>query len=86
MRRTQIYLTDEQRSQVAERARARGCAQSQIIRELLDRGLGIETESDDPVAAIRETAGLLADEADWEGWQRSVRGRSADQRLTALNL
>ncbi len=86
MQRTQIYLTDEQRSRVAERARERGCAQSQVIRELLDRGLGIETESDDAVAAIRETAGLLAEEADWETWQRSVRGRSADQRLTALNL
>jgi hypothetical protein len=86
MRRTQIYLTDEQRSRVAERARERGCAQSQVIRELLDRGLGIETESDDPVAAILETAGLLAGEDDWETWQASVRGRSADQRLAALDL
>jgi hypothetical protein len=85
VRRTQIYLTDEQRSRVAERAHERGCAQSQIIRELLDRGLGIAAEPDDPVAAIRETAGLLADEADWETWQASVLGRSADQRLTALN-
>jgi transposase len=86
MRRTQIYLTDEQRSRVAERARDRGCAQSQVIRELLDRGLGIEIESDDAVAAIRETAGILASESDWETWQRSVRGRSAGERLTSLDL
>ena len=81
MQRVQIYLTDEQRSRVAARAKERSCAQAEIIREILDRGLGIEHQPTDRLAAICETAGLLADEPDWETWQRSVRGRTADERL-----
>lgn len=86
MQRVQIYLSDEQRRRVAERASERSCAQSEVIREILDRGLGIEHESTDVSNVIRETAGVLADEADWETWQKSVRGDSADERLQALGL
>lgn len=86
MQRVQIYLSDEQRRRVAERARERKCAQSEVIREILDRGLGIEHDAADVATVIRETAGVLAGEADWETWQRSVRGRSADERLEALGL
>lgn len=81
MQRVQIYLSDEQRRRVAARAEERSCPQAEIIREILDLGLGIEHEPIDGLAAIRETAGLLADEPDWETWQRSVRGRSAAERL-----
>lgn len=86
MQRVQIYLTDEQRSRVASRARERRCAQSEVIRELLDRGLGIANESADAVIAIRETAGLLEGSGDWESWQRALRGRTAAERLDALGL
>jgi hypothetical protein len=86
MQRVQIYLSDEQRTRVARRASERHCAQAEIIRELLDRGLGISNESADAVTAIRETAGLLADSADWQTWQRSVRGRTANERLDSLGL
>lgn len=48
--------------------------------------LGIEHDAADVATVIRETAGVLAGEADWETWQRSVRGRSADERLEALGL
>jgi transposase len=86
MQRVQIYLSDEQRSRVAARAQKRQCAQSEVIREILDRGLGIEHDSSDALTAIRETAGMLADAPEWDTWQRSVRGRSANERLEALGL
>lgn len=86
MQRVQIYLTDEQRNRVASRARERRCPQSEVIRELLDRGLGIATDSADAVTAIRETAGLLAGAPDWPSWQQSVRGRTAAERLDSLGL
>jgi hypothetical protein len=86
MQRVQIYLTDEQRSRVADRAKSKKCAQSEVIREILDRGLGIGHDASDALAAIRETAGILDDERDWESWQRSVRGRSANDRLDAVGL
>jgi hypothetical protein len=53
MQRVQIYLTDEQRSRVADRAKSKKCAQSEVIREILDRGLGIEHDASDALAAIR---------------------------------
>jgi transposase len=86
MQRVQIYLSDEQRSRVAARAQKRQCAQSEVIREILDRGLGIEHDASDTLSAIRETAGILIDERGWDEWQRSVRGRSANERLEALGL
>jgi hypothetical protein len=86
MQRVQIYLTDEQRRRVAERAELRECAQSAVIRDILDHGLGITHDPSDALAAIRETSGLVTDGQDWEAWQRSVRGRTADERLEALGL
>ena len=86
MQRTQIYLTVDQRTRIATRAKERSCAQSEIIRELLDRGLGINPVDHDSGAAIRETAGLLADAPDWQEWQRSVRGRTAEERLSAFDM
>ena len=86
MQRVQIYLSDEQRSRVAERAAERGCAQSEVIREILDHSLGIRHDRSDRDAAIRETAGILADEDGWNTWQRSARGRTATDRLEDLGL
>jgi hypothetical protein len=42
--RTQIYLTDEQRARLRERARAAGVPMSQLIRDAVDAML---TEDDD---------------------------------------
>jgi hypothetical protein len=42
--RTQIYLTDEQRARLRERARAVGVPMSQLIRDAIDAML---TEDDD---------------------------------------
>lgn len=86
VQRVQIYLTEAQRQRIAERARERGCAQSQVIRELLDRGLGIGTDRPDILEVIADTAGSLADAPDWETWQRAVRGRPVGERLESLGL
>lgn len=62
MHRTNIYLTDEQVVQLDRRARAEGVSRAELIRQLLDRLLG--TESDRlgaDVAAIDASFGLLAD-------------------------
>ena len=62
MHRTNIYLTDEQVAQLDRRARAEGMSRAELIRQLLDRLLG--TESDRlgaDIAAIDASYGLLAD-------------------------
>lgn len=86
MRRTQMYLTDAQRSRLAARARADGVSEAEVIRRILDEGLGIHAPDDDRLAAVDETAGLLADAPDWPEWLRDVRGRGADERLRELGL
>ena len=85
MRRTQIYLTDEQRRRIQHRASDAGVSQAEIIRRLLDRGLGIEDSVDEAVAAVRSTAGILESAPDWEAWLAEVRGGGADARLRDLD-
>ena len=84
MRRTQIYLTDEQDDRITARAGDAGVPKAEVIRGILDRALGL----DDGIAvrqrAIRDTAGILPDAADWPEWLESVRGTSADERLRDL--
>lgn len=86
MRRTQIYITDEQSTRIQELASSQGISQAQVIRQILDAGL----ETGDPEAEARAdilaTAGILTDEPGWEEWQASVRGRTADERLTDQGL
>lgn len=86
MRRTQMYLTDAQRSRLAARARAEGVSEAEVIRRILDAGLGIDTADDERLAAVDETAGLLAGAPDWPEWLRDVRGEGADERLRELGL
>lgn len=86
VQRVQIYLTETQRRRIAERAAERGCAQSQVIRELLDRGLGLDADRPDILEVIADTAGVLPEAPDWETWQRTVRGRPVGERLESLGL
>jgi hypothetical protein len=86
MRRTQIYLTDEQRKRIAHRARDAGVSQAEVIRRILDAGLEIDTDVDERLAALRATAGILADYPDWPDWLRQVRAKGADARLRELGL
>lgn len=81
MKRTQIYITAEQERRIADIADDQGVSKAEVIRRMLDRGLGKEGSDDQARNAIRATAGLLADYPDWQEWQRHVRGRSANERL-----
>ena len=84
MRRTQIYLTDEQDRLVAARAQDAGVAKAEIIRTLLDAGLGLSDGVEERRRAISETFGILPDAPDWPGWLSEVRGTGADERLSRL--
>lgn len=86
MRRMQVDITEEQDRLIAARAAAVGVPKAQIIRGLLDRGLGLDAGVDARVAAIRATSGILPDAPDWPGWLASIRGTGADERLRALGL
>ncbi|HEX7000351.1 MAG TPA: CopG family transcriptional regulator [Trueperaceae bacterium] len=86
MRRTQIYITAEQSRKIRELARRRGVSQAQVIRQVLDAGLETGDPEAEARAAILATAGILADAPEWPEWQASVRGRTADERLTDQGL
>jgi hypothetical protein len=81
-----MYLTNAQRSRLAARARTLGVSEGEVIRRILDDALGLEGDVDARVAAVDETAGLLADAPDWPEWLSAVRGRTADDRLRELGL
>jgi hypothetical protein len=86
MRRTQIYITDEQERRLAERARDEGISKAEVIRRILERDFGGGDAEAEAQAVIRATAGICADYPDWPEWQRAVRGRSADARLADSGL
>lgn len=52
-----------------------------MVRGILDAALGSGDAEGDAGAAIRATAGVFADAPDWPEWLRTVRGRTADERL-----
>jgi hypothetical protein len=86
MRRTQVYVTDDQQRRIAEIAADRGVSKAAVIRALLDGALGQSTDEFDARAAIEATAGICADYPDWPEWLREVRGATADERLSRLGL
>ncbi len=63
MIRTQIYLTDQQRSELAILAKMRGKKQSELIREAIDRLLA-QSSCEKRQKALAEAAGLWKDRAD----------------------
>jgi hypothetical protein len=81
MKRTQVYLTQEQDRRLAEIARERGISKAGALRWALDSSLETGDPEAEERAIIRATAGLCADYPDWAEWQRAVRGRTAAQRL-----
>jgi predicted DNA-binding protein len=81
MKRTQIYITEEQDRRIGALAEDLGVSKAEIIRQMLDRGFGNDQDEEEARNIIRSTAGLLSDYPDWPEWQRQVRGRTADQRL-----
>ena len=63
MVRTQIYLTEEQRAEIAEIASRSGRRQSEVIRHALDRFLEQEG-GDRRKAVLREAAGIWRNRSD----------------------
>lgn len=84
MHRTQIYITEEQERRIAARAADAGVSKAQVIRRMLDEGLGVDDGLEERRRAIRATAGALPDADDWESWLARVRGGGADERLRRL--
>jgi hypothetical protein len=84
MERTQIYLSGEQRRQIARLAKDEGISQAELVRRILNRALGFDDGVAARVAAIDATAGVLPDSPDWPEWLHAVRGESADDRLSSL--
>lgn len=81
MQRTQIYITDEQASQIKQLARSRRVSMALVIRQILDAALDTGDSEAEARAGILATAGILPNAPDWREWQASVRGRSASARL-----
>jgi len=84
MKRTQVYLTEEQDRRLARIAEDRGVSRAAALRWALDTALETGNPEADARAVILATAGLLADHPDWPEWQRSVRGRTAAERVDDL--
>jgi len=63
MVRTQIYLTERQRNELAAIAKTAGKKQSQLIREAIDR-LIEQTGRSRREAVLREAAGIWKDRTD----------------------
>lgn len=63
MRRTNIYLTDEQRTALAARAAAEGTSVAELVRRLIDQALiGAGDDLADDVAAIEASFGAARDD------------------------
>lgn len=86
MKRTQIYITEEQDDRLAALAADREMSKAQLIREIIDQALDIDVAEDEARAIIEETSGVCADYPDWPEWLRDVRGSGAGARLDALGL
>ena len=63
MIRTQIYLTERQRDELATLAKTVGKKQSELIREAVDR-LIVQSGDSRRSAALREAAGMWKDRTD----------------------
>lgn len=86
MKRTQIYITDEQERRLAQTARDERISKAEAIRRILDRALDTGDSEAEARAVIEDTAGICADYPEWPEWQRAVRGRTASKRLEAQSL
>jgi metal-responsive CopG/Arc/MetJ family transcriptional regulator len=63
MIRTQIYLTDKQRAELAVIAKNMGKKQSEIIREAIDRLID-QSDQNQKKTALRKAAGIWKDRDD----------------------
>lgn len=85
MKRTQIYITEEQDRKITRVAKDRKVPKAEAIRRILDAALEPSVGETEAQSIIRSTAGICSEYPDWPEWQRSVRGRTAAERLDGLN-
>jgi hypothetical protein len=64
--RTQIYLTDEQRAGLRDRARVRGVPMSELIREAIDTMLAQEDDFDATFGSVRDLADRVPTRDEWD--------------------
>ena len=64
--RTQIYLTDEQRARLRERARATGVPMSQLIRDAIDALLLVEDDLDATFGSSPTIADRVPSRSEWD--------------------
>lgn len=76
MRRTQIYISEEEERRIASRVEDAVASKAEIIRRLLDRGLGIDDGAGPRMRAIDETFGVLPGAPHWPEWLAKVRERN----------
>ena len=77
MERTNIYLTEEQHKRLGDRAGQIGVSKSELVRRLLDEGLGIARRQDRIEQALETSRGIWADRTDDEideilSWRREA--------------
>ncbi len=66
MERTNIYLTEEQQNRLGDRAKDEGVTKSEVIRRLLDEGLGISRRKARVDEALDASRGIWSDRTDDE--------------------
>ena len=87
MQRTQIYLTDEQRRRLDQRASDAGVPMAVVVRDILDEALAIGDTEHARAAAADAAFGTLADDEPWQDFLARVRRPGgADDRLRDLGL
>jgi predicted DNA-binding protein len=64
--RTQIYLTDEQRARLRERARATGVPMSQLIRNAIDSMLTEEDDLEATFGSAPDIARRVPTRTEWD--------------------
>lgn len=63
MHRTNIYLTEAQTRELDRLARQRGTSRADVVRSMIDRGLGVvDDDLANDLAAIEESAGVATED------------------------
>ncbi|MBV8528088.1 MAG: ribbon-helix-helix protein, CopG family, partial [Candidatus Dormibacteraeota bacterium] len=77
-RRTNIYLEADQAAALDDAAAARGISRAELIRQLIDRGIGVDAAADleADLAAIDAAFGVLSGDDDIEPIPRGADDRS----------
>jgi hypothetical protein len=78
MKRTNLYLDEGQTAALDEVARGQGISRAELVRRLVDRGIGARpADVDADLAAIEESFGVLGDQ--------QFPGRGPDARTAHLD-